>query len=272
MRPSEVLARLTTMAVLAVMTLAWGFPLAASASAETGPDVAFEQRLADLGYDPGVVDGSFDQDTSYAITAFQKVHGQERTGTISDEVRVAVGASSPPPAPLVPDGGPNRVEIDLARQVLFLYENGALTKILPVSTGSGEEFCSDGWCRNAVTNEGSFEIYRQVSGWDDGPLGALYNPQYFDGGIAIHGSESVPAEPVSHGCVRIPISAAEWFPDHVSVGTPVYVVAGGAAEPTPTAAAATQEPARAPATAPVSPTRTIGSGLMALLALLRAGH
>ena len=70
-------------------------------------------------------------------------------------------------------------------------------------------------------------------GWETGPLGSLYNSQYFNGGIAIHGSRSVPAYPASHGCVRISMSAAEWFPDQVSIGTPVYVVAGDEPVPTP---------------------------------------
>jgi lipoprotein-anchoring transpeptidase ErfK/SrfK len=186
--------------------------------------VALEQRLADLHYDVGAVDGTWDQATSDAAMAFQKVHGMARTGVVDDQFIAAVAGSFDPPAALVPDGEPHRVEIDLRRQVLFLYEGGGLSAILPVSSGNGEEFCSEGWCRNAVTPTGSFNVYRQGSGWETGPLGSLYNPQYFEGGVAIHGSESVPAEPASHGCVRIPMGSAEWFPSHVSVGTPVHVV------------------------------------------------
>ncbi len=228
-----------------------------TASADTSPDLALEQQLADLSYDPGPVDGSFDDDTAYAISAFQRVHGMARTGEASGELRSAVAASTTEPAALVPDGGANRVEVDLGRQVLFLYENGTLLKTLPVSTGSGEEFCSGGSCRNAVTPEGQFEIYREVQGWDSGPLGALYNPQYFNGGIAIHGATSVPAEPASHGCVRIPLNAAEWFPEHVSMGTPVFVMAGGQAEAVPqTTAASAQATAAAPQPTAAAPQPT----------------
>jgi hypothetical protein len=115
------------------------------------------------------------------------------------------------------------VEVDIPRQVLFLYEGGRLAKILPVSSGSNERFCSEGWCRKAVTPGGAFAVYRQAKGWETGPLGSLYNPQYFNGGIAIHGSPSVPSYPASHGCIRIPMSAAEWFPSHLYNGMPVYV-------------------------------------------------
>ncbi|HEX2042633.1 MAG TPA: L,D-transpeptidase family protein [Acidimicrobiales bacterium] len=191
-----------------------------------GPAVHdLEQRLAGLRYHVGAVDGVYDADTGSAVMAYQKVTGMSRTGVASPDVIAGVNATTAPP-PLVPGGGPTRVEIDLTRQVLFLYKGDVLGSILPVSTGNGERFCSGGWCRNAVTNTGSFKVYRRAAGWETSPLGRLYNPLYFDGGIAVHGSTSVPAHPASHGCVRIPMSAAEWFPNEVPNGTPVHVLGG----------------------------------------------
>ena len=46
---------------------------------------------------------------------------------------------------------------------------------------------------------------------------------YFDGGIAMHGLDSVPPYPASHGCVRISMPEAPAVYAFVSVGTPVYV-------------------------------------------------
>jgi lipoprotein-anchoring transpeptidase ErfK/SrfK len=69
-------------------------------------------------------------------------------------------------------------------------------------------------------------VLRRVRGWDPGPHGALYNPLYFNGGIAFHGFGSVPLRPASHGCVRIPMTIAEDFPSMVANGTEVYVVDG----------------------------------------------
>ncbi len=199
-----------------------------------GPEVlALERKLESLKYVVGQVDEAFDSDTRDAVTAFQKVHGMERTGRATDGVIAAVDAASGTPPPLVPAGGTKRVEIDLDRQVLFHFEDNNLSFILPVSTGNNQRFCSEGWCRRAVTPTGSFLIYSQRSGWERSPLGRLYNSQYFNGGIAIHGSPSVPPYPASHGCVRISMSAAEWFPSRVSIGTPVYVVAAGEPLPTP---------------------------------------
>jgi lipoprotein-anchoring transpeptidase ErfK/SrfK len=46
---------------------------------------------------------------------------------------------------------------------------------------------------------------------------------YFHEGWAIHGSNSVPARPASHGCVRVPRGADMVLFRTVPVGTPVIV-------------------------------------------------
>ena len=187
--------------------------------------LALEQRLNALHYDPGPIDGVFDSSTAFAVVAFQKVTGMARTGRATDDVLAALQAATDPP-PLVPGGGAGRVEIDVGRQVLFLYQDDALWRILPVSTGFGGRYCVDGSCDRALTPAGSFHVFERQSGWQTSRLGRLYNPLYFNGGIAIHGSLSVPPYPASHGCVRIPMYEAVWFPSKVPNGTPVYVKNG----------------------------------------------
>jgi lipoprotein-anchoring transpeptidase ErfK/SrfK len=173
-----------------------------------------EQKLAALKFDVGPADGQTDDQTVSAIMAFQKTYGLERTGGLTHAVTAQIMATQSDPAPMVPSGEPNRIEISLARQVLFLYQNGALSKILPVASGTSE----------TPTPTGTFRIFRQESGWHTSRLGRLHNAQYFVGGYAIHGSMSVPAEPASHGCVRIPMSASEWFPSQVSKGMQVVIL------------------------------------------------
>ncbi len=175
-----------------------------------------EQKLASLAYDVGPVDGVGDDQTNSAVMAFQKVHGLPRTGELNDVLPGQIMAASGSPAPIKPDGEPNRIEVSLARQVLFLYEGGTLTKILPVATGTSE----------TPTPTGTFRVYRQDAGWHTSRLGRLHNAQYFVGGYAIHGSMSVPAQPASHGCIRIPMTASEWFPSHVTKGMQVVVSDG----------------------------------------------
>ena len=221
-----------------------------------GAEVAsLEQKLDALKYDVGKVDDVYDQNTAYGVMAFQKVNEMARTGRATDDVVAALATAKSPPA-LVPNGGENRVEIDIPRQVLFLYKANSLQKVLTISSGNNQRFCSEGWCRRAVTPGGSYGFYRQGRGWETGPLGSLYNPVYFNGGIAVHGSRSVPAQPASHGCVRIPMGAAEWFPGEVHIGMPVHVVGVEGQPPSPdrvasTATTAAPPTTQVPTTAPV---------------------
>ena len=173
-----------------------------------------EQKLEALRYDPGPIDGNIDDLTGHAIMAFQKVNGLARTGALDESVKTQIMATQGTPAPIVASGEPNRVEISLGRQVLFLYQNGSVYKILSVSSGTAE----------TPTPTGTFRMYRSEPGWHTSKYGRLYNAQYFVGGYAVHGSTSVPAQPASHGCVRIPMHSAEWFPSQVAKGTQVVIV------------------------------------------------
>ena len=187
---------------------------------------ALQQRLADLGYDIGPIDGFAGARTYYTIMAFQKVEGLKRTGEDSDALRDAL-ANASPPGPVVPGGAATRVEIDLNRQVLLLWKGGALTRILSVSTGNGEHYCVDGTCDTAITPTGTFRIGRKASGLEVSALGELWDPMYFYGGIAIHGSPSIPGYPASHGCVRVPMYSSASLYGQVPSGTMVYVVGDG---------------------------------------------
>jgi lipoprotein-anchoring transpeptidase ErfK/SrfK len=181
-----------------------------------------EQMLNDLGYWITAVDGTSDDSTRQAIMAFQKVNGLKRTGVLTDDVLNAI--QNAPRATAKYSDGAAHVEIDISRQVIFLVDNtGQVTKVLSTSTGSGERYFSQGKWERAYTPRGKFVISRQIHGTRKAPLGTIYNPSYFNGGIAIHGSPSVPANAASHGCARIPRFADKDFVDMVSIGMTVYV-------------------------------------------------
>ncbi|NBT26542.1 MAG: murein L,D-transpeptidase, partial [Actinobacteria bacterium] len=79
------------------------------------------------------------------------------------------------------------------------------------------------------TPEGTFAIDRErPDGWWNGDLGKIYRPKYFNGGVAIHGSTSVPAYPASHGCVRVSVAAMDmiWDKNLLPRGTTVVVHSG----------------------------------------------
>jgi peptidoglycan hydrolase-like protein with peptidoglycan-binding domain len=183
----------------------------------------YEARMKDLHFDPGPVDGVFDQDTQYAVIAVQKYFGQTRTGVIDTAVQWVLSKFRYTPA--LPHSEPDRVEVDLDRQVITVYKNWQPILLTTTSTGSGEYFCggADG-CQYAITPAGHYHFYELDKGWKDGKLGKMWNPYFFNGGIAIHGLASVPPYPASHGCARIPMHVADYFYTLVNKGESVFVV------------------------------------------------
>ena len=180
-----------------------------------------EQRLADLGYWTGKVDGQWDTASRSALIAFQKVEGLKRTGQLTPaNFAVLVAATRPLPR----ETGAAHIEVDLIRQVLLIVDDaGVVTRVLPVSTGSGKPFTSEGETRDAITAPGRYQVRSKIPGWKKSPLGRLYYPVYFMYGTAIHGYPSVPTSPASHGCVRIPMFAAKEIFNTLPVGMPVIV-------------------------------------------------
>ncbi len=176
-----------------------------------------EARLAEMGYGPGRVDGVIDGDTRAALIVFQKWEVRRLTSQLSRKEFDAIMSAD---APRARDSGYRHVEVDLDRQVLLLTgDEGAVTKVLPVSTGSNKQYNEKGIRGLAYTPTGRFRIYAKISGWRKSPLGLLYYPSYFSDGLAIHGNPSVPNSPQSHGCVRIPMSAAIEISEAMPVGT-----------------------------------------------------
>ena len=191
-------------------------------SAPTADEVVEARtRLAELGYwlDP-YLDGRHPS-FRHALIAFQKTEGRPLTGKLTTAELEAIRQAS---VPLPAEEGETHLEIDLFRQTLFLVEPANRTvRILPVSSGSGECFTEGGRTRRALTPTGRFAVTRKISGWRRSSLGKLYYPLYFHLGVAIHGSNSVPIRPASHGCIRIPIYAAAELAEIVSAGTPILI-------------------------------------------------
>jgi peptidoglycan hydrolase-like protein with peptidoglycan-binding domain len=194
--------------------------------------IELQELLAERHYDVPEADGNYGGGTYHAVMAVQKAWGLPRTGrattAVLDQLR-----SGEDPEPIVPNGGLTRVEIDLPRQALFLYIDGSLVKILSISSGNNERFCEPDpdqggkvVCDVAKTPGGSFRVNNRILGFRESRLGAMFNPMYFNGGIAMHGSQSVPASPASHGCVRVTMASSERLFEQVQIGTPVYVFDG----------------------------------------------
>jgi hypothetical protein len=228
------------MSLLLVPVLALAVPTAAlaSSSAPTATTTsvlqlgmkgsavkALQHRLAALKYYPGPIDGQFGTDTLEAVWAFQEVQGLPGRDYVSSAMQRAL---ADPRAPKVLDrgAGANRIEVNLASEVLVLYHDNSIQLISHVSSGGGYYFCSPGGgCGYAITPAGNFKTIVYLPGWVQVPLGEMYNPVFFIGtAYAIHGDTDVPLVPVSHGCVRIPMDVAAFFHTLVHIpGEPVIV-------------------------------------------------
>jgi peptidoglycan hydrolase-like protein with peptidoglycan-binding domain len=188
-----------------------------------------QRRLADGPLDPGPIDGAYGGKTVEAVWALEKLAGVPVDGDWGplDEHALSLLEAGK-------IGRPKRshdkrwVEFDLSQQVMKVYNPGSSTPMLVShgSSGSGIPWQNEEHSGNSVTPPGDFVISRRIAGWRESSLdiGRLYNPLYFNGGIAFHGALSVPLYPASHGCVRLPMHIAEYLPSKLPNGTPVHVL------------------------------------------------
>src|SRR5689334_24613700 len=134
--------------------------------------LAYQRRLKQLHFDPGPLDGAFGNDTQYAVTAVEKLFGLPRDGVIDAAVRQHLEHFAY--RPMLPNAEASRVEVDLDRQLLTVYEDWQPVLITTASTGSGEYFCggTDG-CQYAITPAGHFHFQFEHEGWDNGKLGQM---------------------------------------------------------------------------------------------------
>ncbi|HEY4377284.1 MAG TPA: L,D-transpeptidase family protein [Acidimicrobiales bacterium] len=190
--------------------------------------LALQQALKGMGYDPGTPDGSYGLKTEQAIWAFEALHNVPQDGVVTPGMEALILAK-PAQTMLRPALGASHTEVDLTRQVLLVWRDNKVALITHVSSGTGRHYCDrnkdDGSinCGDAITPTGVFHYQRRITGWRKSKLGLLWNPVYFNGGIAVHGEPSVPLNPASHGCVRIPMHIGDYFPSLVANGDTIEV-------------------------------------------------
>jgi lipoprotein-anchoring transpeptidase ErfK/SrfK len=169
-----------------------------------------QARLAEMGYKG-----------PSGLIAFQKYEQRAVNGRLNrGEFEAIMNAR----APAARDTGYKHVEVDLDRQILVLTDaEGVVKRVLPVSTGSNKRYREKRMSGLAYTPRGRFRVYSKLQGWRKSPLGLLYYPNYFSDGLAIHGNPSVPRTPQSHGCIRIPMSAAVEMSRQMPIGTIILI-------------------------------------------------
>jgi hypothetical protein len=218
-------------------------------SGTRGPDVRrLQQRLKDLNFDPGRIDGLYGGDTMMAVWAFQSLVLKMTRDTVVDFVTPVMWDSMRGEVKITPrrqPGSPNHAEIYLPEQAMVIFKGERPILVTHISSGTGTEWCEEvvidpgedgnlngkepikeGICGEAVTPGGIYYFYNRKLGLRESKLGTMWNPVYFNFGIAVHGAMNVPKEPASHGCIRIPIFISDYFPALVQYNDRVYVFDG----------------------------------------------
>lgn len=196
-------------------------------SGMVGQDVILlQERLTDLGFQPGGSDGLFASLTTQAVWAFEKlvmgVPRSEVTGRVTPEMWDVMRSPMQVEPRRSRVASANHVEIYLPEQVVAVFHAGKAVFVAHASSGTGEDWCKEvtispgeygnergtepllvGRCGRSTTPGGVFTIHRKVEGHRQSSLGGLLNPVYFNYGIALHGGFEVPLEPASHGCIRV---------------------------------------------------------------------
>ena len=215
----------------------------------TGPEIKLIQdRLIELSFDPGTPDGVFGERTQRAIWAFEKLVMGVPSSEVTGKIDAEMWSRMQDPIvilPRRPDSTPNHTEIYLPEQVMVVFHGDRAVLVTHVSSGDNQEWCEEvtidpgergnetgtepikeGWCGLSWTPGGVYKFNRMVAGRRESQLGGMYNPVYFNYGIAVHGAQEVPTYPASHGCIRIPMHISDYFQSLVAMGDQVFVFDG----------------------------------------------
>ncbi len=198
----------------------------------SGPDAVkrLQYRLLELGFWNAGVDGEYGLSTKQAVMAFQKWTGLTATSVV--DVTTAAFLNTTQCKPVAGRMTGDFFEIDKAKQIAFVVRGGKVVYTFNVSTGNGKDYDEEDQRSGgrvtgvAITPVGDFKIYKERDEKVyEGTLGSLYRPKFVVGGIAVHGSRSIPAYPASHGCIRVanPVMDLIWLENLLPQGAKVWI-------------------------------------------------
>lgn len=170
--------------------------------------VGFKKAMRKMGY---IANSGrcFGGKTGRGVLAYRKVNGMTRsTRAGAGLVQKAFGGEGA--YEVRHPGAGEHVEAPLSKQVLVFAKGGKPFAIYPISSGK----------YSTPTVTGHYEFIRQEPGYNSH---GMYYSFYFYGGYAVHGYESVPDYPASHGCLRTFIADQPEIYNRIFFGEDIFI-------------------------------------------------
>jgi hypothetical protein len=170
--------------------------------------VGFKKAMRKMGY---VVNSGrcFGGKTGRGVLAYRKVNGMTRSSRAGKGLVKRVFAGRGEYKIVHPNAG-EHLEAPLSKQVLVFAKGDKPFAVYPVSSGKS----------STPTVTGHFHFIRTEPGYNSH---GMYYSFYFYGGYAVHGYESVPDYPASHGCIRTFIADQPEIYNRINYGESIFV-------------------------------------------------
>ncbi|HEY5976919.1 MAG TPA: L,D-transpeptidase [Solirubrobacterales bacterium] len=170
--------------------------------------IGFKKAMRKMGYIAN--DGRcFGGKTARGVLAYRKVNGMARSSRAGAGLVKSAFAGRGEYKVRHPNAG-EHLEAPLSKQVLVFAKGDKPFAVYPVSSGKS----------STPTVTGHFTFIRTEPGYNSH---GMYYSFYFYGGYAIHGYESVPDYPASHGCIRTFISDQPEIYERINYGESIFV-------------------------------------------------
>lgn len=170
--------------------------------------VGFKKAMRKMGY---IANSGrcFGGKTARGVLAYRKVNGMSRSmragaGLVKKAFSGKGGYEVRHP------GAGDHLEAPLSKQVLVFAKGDEPYAIYPISSGKS----------STPTVTGHFEMIRTEPGYNSH---GMYYSWYFYGGYAVHGYESVPDYPASHGCLRTFIADQPEIYNRIFYGQDIFI-------------------------------------------------
>jgi L,D-transpeptidase catalytic domain len=170
--------------------------------------IGFKKAMRKMGY---IANSGrcFGGKTGRGVLAYRKVNGMARSSRAGKGLVKRAFAGKGEYQVRHPDAG-EHVEAPLSKQVLVFAKDDKPFAVYPVSSGKS----------STPTVTGHFTFIRQEPGYNSH---GMYYSFYFYGGYAVHGYESVPDYPASHGCIRTFIADQPEIYERINFGESIFV-------------------------------------------------